>query len=48
MSERTERPISYLSVDEEWEVVQNAERARQLEETLSRLERPAPAQTAAQ
>ncbi|KAJ6508010.1 hypothetical protein C8R47DRAFT_966071 [Mycena vitilis] len=48
MSERTERPVSYLSVDEEWEVVQNAERARVLEETLSQLERPAPAHTAAQ
>jgi len=48
MSERSERPISYLSVDEEWEVVQNAERARQLEETLTRLERPAPAHTAPQ
>jgi hypothetical protein len=46
MSERSERPISYRSVDEEWEVVQNAERARQLEETLSTLERPAPAHTA--
>ncbi|KAJ7928918.1 hypothetical protein B0H13DRAFT_2228851 [Mycena leptocephala] len=33
--ERTNRAsISYLSVDEEWEVVQNAERARQLEETF--------------
>ncbi|KAJ6531916.1 hypothetical protein B0H19DRAFT_461735 [Mycena capillaripes] len=48
MSERSERPISYLSVDEEWEVVQNAERARQLEETLSTLERPAPAHTTPQ
>ncbi|KAF7336718.1 hypothetical protein MVEN_02106800 [Mycena venus] len=46
MGERSERPISYRSVDEEWEVVQNAERARQLEETLATLERPAPAHTA--
>jgi len=48
MSERSERPISYLSVDEDWEEVQNAAHARHLEETLSRLERPAPAHTAAQ
>ncbi|KAJ7170845.1 hypothetical protein C8R43DRAFT_1094521 [Mycena crocata] len=40
MVERNERPISYVSVDEEWEEVQNAERARRLEETLSTLERP--------
>jgi len=46
MSERSERPISYRSVDEEWEVVQNAERARRLEETLATLERPVPAHTA--
>ncbi|KAJ6576614.1 hypothetical protein DFH09DRAFT_980776 [Mycena vulgaris] len=42
MSERPERPISYVSVDEDWEEVQNAERARRLEETLSTLERPSP------
>lgn len=42
MSETGERPLSYVSVDEQWEEVQNAERARRLEETLSRLERPAP------
>jgi len=41
MVERSERPISYVSVDEDWEEVQNAERARRLEETLSTLERPA-------
>ncbi|KAK7033224.1 hypothetical protein R3P38DRAFT_2921463 [Favolaschia claudopus] len=46
MSERTERPISYRSVDEEWEVVQDANRAMRLEETLATLERPAPAHTA--
>jgi len=39
-SHRYERPISYVSRDEQWEEVQNAERARQLENTLSRLERP--------
>ncbi|KAJ7126874.1 hypothetical protein C8R44DRAFT_616794 [Mycena epipterygia] len=42
MVERSERPISYISVDEDWEEVQNAERARRLEETLSTLERPTP------
>jgi len=40
MTERSERPLSYVTVDEDWEEMQNAERARQLEETLSRLERP--------
>jgi len=39
-SMRDERPLSYLSKDEEWEEVQNAERAQRLEETLARLERP--------
>lgn len=34
-----ERPKSYVSRDEEWEVIQDAERARRLEETLARLER---------
>jgi len=38
MSQRNERPISYASRDEDWEEIQNAERARQLEETLARLE----------
>ncbi|KAJ7903420.1 hypothetical protein B0H14DRAFT_2664838 [Mycena olivaceomarginata] len=46
MSEHNGRPISYRSVDEEWEVVQNAERARRLEDTLNTLERPAAAHTA--
>jgi hypothetical protein len=41
MIETGERPLSYVSVDEQWEEVQNAERARRLEETLSTLERPA-------
>jgi len=35
-----ERPVSYASRDEQWEEVEDAERARRLEETLSRLERP--------
>ncbi|KAJ7773441.1 hypothetical protein B0H16DRAFT_1512360 [Mycena metata] len=48
MSQRSDRgrPISYISVDEDWEEVQNAERARRLEETLLTLERPTPAHTA--
>lgn len=33
-----ERPVSYVSRDEEWEVIQDADRARRLEETLARLE----------
>jgi len=36
-----ERPVSYRSKDEEWEAIQDADRARRLEETLSCLERPA-------
>lgn len=40
-AENGERPMSYHSSDEEWEEIQNAERARKLEETLARLERPA-------
>jgi len=39
---RDERPISYVSEDEQWEEVQNAERALRLEETLARLESPRP------
>ncbi|KAJ6513119.1 hypothetical protein C8R45DRAFT_962474 [Mycena sanguinolenta] len=46
MAERGERPVSYRSVDEDWEEVQNAERARRLEETLDTLERPAAARVA--
>jgi len=34
------RPVSYQSKDEEWEVIQDADRAMRLEETLARLERP--------
>ena len=33
-----ERPVSYVSRDEQWEATQNADRARRLEETLARLE----------
>ncbi|KAF9464124.1 hypothetical protein BDZ94DRAFT_1139041, partial [Collybia nuda] len=33
-----ERPLSYVSRDEQWDEIQDAERARRLEETLSRLE----------
>lgn len=39
MAERPDRPVSYVTVDEDWEEIQNAERARRLEETLSTLER---------
>ncbi|EGN98523.1 hypothetical protein SERLA73DRAFT_183575 [Serpula lacrymans var. lacrymans S7.3] len=35
-SELEERPHSYVSSDEEWEVIRNAEAARKLEETLSK------------
>ncbi|KAJ7601202.1 hypothetical protein C8J56DRAFT_1010746 [Mycena floridula] len=35
-----ERPLSYASHDEEWDIIQDADRARQLEDTLSSLERP--------
>ncbi|KAF5382672.1 hypothetical protein D9615_002729 [Tricholomella constricta] len=42
MTQREERPMSYVSRDELWEEIQDAQRARQLEETLTRLERPAP------
>jgi len=37
-SESEERPHSYVSSDEEWEVIRNAEAARKLEETLSKEE----------
>lgn len=40
-SER-ERPISYASRDERWEEIQDADRARQLDATLSRLQAPRP------
>ncbi|KAL0960781.1 hypothetical protein HGRIS_005802 [Hohenbuehelia grisea] len=35
-----ERPVSYASQDGQWEEICDAERARRLEQTLSRLERP--------
>ncbi|TFK40754.1 hypothetical protein BDQ12DRAFT_679967 [Crucibulum laeve] len=34
------RPLSYVSRDGQWEEIQDAERARRLEDTLSQLERP--------
>lgn len=40
-SSMIERPKSYTSRDDEWEEIQNAERARRLEETLAKLERSA-------
>jgi hypothetical protein len=40
MSQQHDRPVSYASRDDDWEVIQDADRARQLEETLARLERP--------
>jgi hypothetical protein len=39
------RPVSYMSHDEGWEEVRNAERARRLEETLDTLERPTTARS---
>jgi len=39
VSEPNERPMSYVSRDEEWEEVRDAERSRRLEETLATLER---------
>jgi len=44
-SER-DRPISYASRDERWEEIQDADRARQLDATLSRLEAPRPTRSA--
>lgn len=40
MTHRSDRPLSYVSRDDEWEEICDADRARRLEETLSRLERP--------
>ncbi|KAF8895615.1 hypothetical protein BD779DRAFT_1609119 [Infundibulicybe gibba] len=40
MSQSASRPLSYVSRDDRWEEVQDAERARRLEDTLSQLERP--------
>jgi len=36
------RPASYVSKDEQWEEIQDADRARRLEEALARLERSDP------
>lgn len=38
MSLRSDRPLSYVSHDERWQEVQDAERTRELEQTLSSLE----------
>jgi len=38
MSQQDDRPISYVSHDEQWQEIQDAERAIKLEETLSTLE----------
>jgi hypothetical protein len=37
-SERSERPVSYMSHDSDWIEISDASRARQLEDTLTRLE----------
>ncbi|KAI0248602.1 hypothetical protein BJV78DRAFT_1284687 [Lactifluus subvellereus] len=38
ISERSDRPISFISRDEEWEVRRDADRARRIEEALAALE----------
>jgi len=38
MSQQGDRPLSYVSNDEQWQEIQDAERARELEEALSTLE----------
>lgn len=40
MSQRGDRPISFVSQDEEWEVRRDADRARRIEEALAALENP--------
>jgi hypothetical protein len=40
-SERNDRPISFVSLDEDWEVRRDADRARRIEEALAALENPA-------
>jgi len=45
MSQQQDRPVSYVSRDDDWEVIQDADRAMQLETTLARLERPGSRQT---
>lgn len=42
ISTPTGRPLSYVSRDDQWEEIQDAERARRLEDTLGRLERVQP------
>jgi len=41
----TDRPISFVSLDEEWEVRRDADRARRIEEALSVLENSRPVTT---
>lgn len=38
----TERPLSYVSRDDQWEAIQDTDRARRIEETLGHLERVQP------
>jgi hypothetical protein len=40
-----ERPLSYVSGDNQWEAIQDADRARRIEEALGRLERVQPPQS---
>jgi len=39
-TETDDRPLSYASNDDDWQIIQDADRARQLEETLSSLQGP--------
>lgn len=48
MSQQQDRPVSYVSRDDDWEVIQDADRAMQLETTLARLERPGSRQSPSQ
>jgi len=41
-TERSDRPISFVSQDEDWEERQDADRARRIEEALAALEDPRP------
>jgi hypothetical protein len=38
----SDRPISFVSLDEEWEVRRDADRARRIEEALAALENSRP------
>jgi len=40
MSGQNDRPISFVSQDDEWEVRRDADRARRIEEALAALENP--------